>query len=167
MARLPAFTCLLMGLSAVAGAYYVGHGEAYGAECKRKTAGFYLQDTNADVPRKLSLSFQSIPVSLTGGLGDPERGREILINRQKGDCLSCHKVSTLSSIVDQGGIGPALDGVGSRYSDAQLRQVLVEPRAYFADTIMPSYYKAAGSAEASVLTASEIEDLVSYMKTLK
>jgi len=141
--------------------------QASAAECKRKTAGFFLEDTNAGGTKRLSLSLQGIPVSLTGAFGDPERGREILVNRQKGDCLSCHKVSSLSSIADQGGIGPALDGVGTKYSDAQLRQITVEPKAYFSETIMPSYYKAADSAEASVLTAAEVEDLVAYMKTLK
>jgi L-cysteine S-thiosulfotransferase len=140
---------------------------AFGAECKRKTAGFFLQDANADGPRRLSVSLQSMPVSLTGALGDPERGREILVNRQKGDCLSCHKVAALASIADQGSIGPVLDGIGGRYNDAQLRQMVVELKAYFPQTIMPSYYKATGSSEASVLTAAEIEDLVAYLKTLK
>ncbi len=47
-----------------------------------------------------------------------------------------------------------------------LRQVLVQPKAYFPDTIMPSYYKAEGG-EASILTAAEVEDLVAYLRTLK
>lgn len=137
------------------------------AECRRKTAGFYLQDANGDGPRKLTISLQSMPSSLTGALGDAERGREILVSRQKGDCLSCHKVTTLGSVSDQGSIGPVLDGIGSRYNDGQLRQMVVEPKAYFPQTIMPSYFKAAGSSEASVLTAAEVEDLVAYLKTLK
>jgi L-cysteine S-thiosulfotransferase len=164
MAKLHA--CTLVALFSCAAVVLTAEG-SLAAECKRKTAGFFLQDMNAEGPRRLSFDLQSIPVSLTGALGDPERGREILVNRQKGDCLSCHKVSILSSIAEQGGIGPALDGIGARYTDGQLRQVLVEPKAYFRETIMPSYYKAAGSAEASVLTAAEIEDLVAYMKTLK
>jgi L-cysteine S-thiosulfotransferase len=140
---------------------------ASAAECKRKTAGFFLQFTNNDGPRNLKETLKSIPVSLTGAPGDPERGREVLTSRQKGDCLSCHKISTLSSIPDQGGVGPALDGVGSRYSDAQLRQLIVDPKAYFTKTIMPSYYKQGGGPEPSVLTAPEVEDLVAYLKTLK
>jgi L-cysteine S-thiosulfotransferase len=167
MAKLHTCTSLSLGMCMAAAVLAFGFGNAQGAECKRKTAGFYLQDTNAGGPKRLSLALQSIPVSLTGALGDPERGREILVNRQKGDCLSCHKVTTLSSIADQGSIGPSLDGIGGRYADAQLRQVLVEPKVYFPNTIMPSYYKAAGSADASVLTAPEVEDLVAYMKTLK
>jgi sulfur-oxidizing protein SoxX len=156
-----------MGLCVALAVLSIGLGDASGAECKRKAAGFYLQDTNANGPRRLSVSLQSIPVSLTGAVGDAERGRDILVSRQQGDCLSCHKVSVLASISDQGGIGPVLDGIGTRYSDAQLRQIVVEPKAYFPQTIMPSYYKAAGAEEASVLSAAEIEDLVAYLKTLK
>jgi sulfur-oxidizing protein SoxX len=140
---------------------------AMSAECKRKTAGFYLLD--ASLPGNLPVSFppQSIPVSLTGAIGDPERGRQLLVSKQKGDCLSCHKLSTIAPAADQGGIGAPLDGIASRLSEAQLRQVLVEPKAYFPDTMMPSYYKAAADGEAPILTAAEVEDLVAYLKTLK
>jgi L-cysteine S-thiosulfotransferase len=134
------------------------------AECKKKTAGFYLMDANQSPQRGLAVSLQTMPSSLTGGLGDPERGRELVADRQKGDCLSCHKLSLLSALGDQGAIGAPLDGIGSRYSEAQLRQVLVQPQAYFPDTIMPSYYKA---EDTSILTAGEVEDLVAYLRTLK
>lgn len=166
MAKLHTCAALLMG-ACLAAMLSFGSNQASGAECKRKTAGFYLLDTNAGGPHRLSLSLQSIPASLTGGLGDPDRGRELLIDRQKGDCLSCHKLGMLSTIAEQGGIGPALDEIGSRFSDAQLRQVLVEPKAYFADTIMPSYYRAEAGGEPSILTAAEVEDLVAYLKTLR
>lgn len=167
MAKRQVFMSIALSVCVAAMSSSYGPQPALGAECKRKVAGFFLQETNAGGAKRLALSLQSIPVSLTGAQGDPERGREVLVNRQKGDCLSCHKVSSLSSVADQGGIGPALDGIGSKYNEAQLRQITVEPKAYFSDTIMPSYYKGAGSAEASVLTAAEIEDLVAYMKTLK
>src|SRR3954447_4012220 len=32
----------------------------------------------------------AIPTSLTGGTGDPARGRAIIVDRQKGFCLMCH-----------------------------------------------------------------------------
>jgi len=136
---------------------------AYGAECRRKTAGFYLEE--AAGPRNLAFSLKSLPASLTGLPGNAGRGREVLVSRQRGGCLNCHKVGALSSIPGQGGIGPALDGAGSKYNDSQLRQVLVEPKAYFPETVMPAYYRSATAA--SVLTAAEIEDLIAYLKTLK
>jgi sulfur-oxidizing protein SoxX len=150
-----------------AGILAAGIIEAVGAECKRKTAGFYQQYSNVGEPQKLTLSLKSMPAPLTVTPGDPERGLSVLTDRLKGDCLSCHKVSTLTSVADQGGIGPALDGVGSRYNDAQLRQLIVDPKAYFANTIMPSYYVPVGGAKASVLSADEVEDLIAYLKNLK
>lgn len=156
----------LMSICLAATVLFAGSNMAWSAECKRKTAGFYLMDANPGGPRRFGASLQSMPASLTGVPGDPERGRELLSNRQKGDCLSCHKLSLLSSIADQGGVGPSLDGIASRYGDPQLRQVLVQPKAYFPETIMPAYYKAEGG-EASILTAAEVEDLVAYLKTLK
>ncbi len=144
----------------------LGPGNAYAAECKRKTAGFYLEDTNAAGSSKLSLALQKLPGSLTGAPGNAERGRDILVSRQKGDCLSCHQINALAPAAEQGGIGPALDVVGRKYNDAQLRQVLLDPKAYFPETIMPSYYRGAGGQE-SVLTAAEIEDLIAYLETLK
>lgn len=139
---------------------------AFSAECKRKTAGFYLLDANPSAKGGLAVSLQSMPAPLTGNLGDPERGRELVADRRKGDCLSCHKLSLLANVSDQGALGAPLDGIGSRYSDAQLRQVLVQPQAYFPDTIMPAYYKA-DDVDTSILTAAEVEDLVAYLRTLK
>jgi len=167
MAKLHICVSLLIGASVAATVLALGSDQASSAECKRKTAGFYLLDANAGGPHSLALSLQSMPLSLTGALGDPERGRQLLVNRQKGDCLSCHKLGVMSSVVDQGGIGPVLDGIGSRFSRPQLRQVVVEPKTYFPDTIMPSYYKTDGSTEAPILTAAEVEDLVAYLETLK
>ncbi len=155
----------LMSICLAATVLFVGANLGWSAECKRKTAGFYLLDANPGL-RRFGASLQSMPASLTGSPGDPERGRELLSNRQKGDCLSCHKLSLLSSIADQGAVGPSLDGIASRYADSQLRQVLVQPKAYFPETIMPAYYNAEGG-EASILTAAEVEDLVAYLKTLK
>jgi sulfur-oxidizing protein SoxX len=166
MAKLRMCILLAAATSLAAAITLPGSGRAYGAECKRKTTGFYLEDTNAAGPHKLSVTLQNLPASLTGAPGDAGRGRDVLVSRQKGDCLSCHQVSALAQIAGQGGIGPALDGAGKKYNDGQLRQILLEPKAYFPDTIMPSYYRGAGTA-GSVLTAGEIEDLVTYLATLK
>jgi L-cysteine S-thiosulfotransferase len=165
--RISAFVALASWFAVAAG--FSGSQSAKAAECKRKTAGFYLQDPSfGGASRRLSVSLQGLPGSLTGQPGDAERGREVLVNRDKGDCLSCHKVTTLAGVAGQGAIGPALDGVGAKYNDAQVRQVLIEPKALFPDTIMPSYYAAKSTAAAaSVLTAAEIEDLVAYLRTLK
>ncbi len=165
MAKLRICASLFLTACLAAVLLVAGLNRASSAQCKKKTAGFYLLDANAS-GQPLAISLQSLPASLTGGLGDPERGRDLVSNRQKGDCLSCHKLSLLSGVADHGAIGPALDGIAVRYTDAQLRQILVQPKAYFPDTIMPSYYKAEGGEE-SILTAADVEDLVAYLRTLK
>jgi sulfur-oxidizing protein SoxX len=166
VARLRNVTFLAVAWWTAIAAVPFGPGNANAATCKRKTAGFFLLDTNAGAPRPLSAALQGLPGSLTGIPGDAERGRDVLVNRQKGDCLSCHKVTTLGAAAAQGAIGPALDGVGNKYSDGQVRQVLIDPKALFPDTIMPSYFAAAGGP-ASVLTAAEVEDLIAFLRTLK
>ena len=167
MANLEFRASLLVGPCLALAVLSLTPADGLGAECKRKTAGFYLQDTNAEEPRRLSLSLKSTPASLTGTPGDPQRGHEVLVSREKGDCLSCHKLSMQSNIAEQGGIGPALDGIGSRFSEGQLRQAVADPKAYFPETIMPSYHKAGEGGAAPILTASEVEDLVAYLQTLK
>lgn len=134
--------------------------------CKAKTAGFYLQYPEYAAPKAPVASAPGMLVSLTGTLGDPVRGRQTLIDKSKGDCLSCHKLATVDE-PDQGEVGPPLDGVGSRYSEGQLRQMLVDPKAIFPDTIMPSFHTPDLPPEASLLTASEVEDLVAFLKSLK
>ncbi len=138
---------------------------AYAAECKRKTAGFYLEDMNESAPHNLR-ALQNLLGSLTGVPGNAGLGREIFINAQKGGCVSCHQLSTLPAVNAQGSVGPALDGAGGKYSDGQLREVLLRPGSYFPGTIMPSYHRPGDAAE-SVLTAAEVEDLVAYLGTLK
>jgi L-cysteine S-thiosulfotransferase len=165
MAKSPIETFLCIAAIVMpAAAFWAG--DASAAECKRKTAGFYLEDTEANRPHKLSSALEKLPASLTGARGDPEHGREVFISMEKGGCATCHQLSSLPRAIGQGSIGPVLDGTGSRYNEQQLRQVLLQPRAYFPETIMPSYYRAEGG-DVSVLTASEIEDLVAYLGTLK
>jgi sulfur-oxidizing protein SoxX len=166
MAKLHMCILLAVASSLAAAAMLRASGYAYGAECKRKTAGFYLEDTKAAGAQRLAVALQNLPVSLTGAAGDSARGRDVLVNRQKGDCLSCHQVSGVAPAEGQGAIGPALDGAGKKYSEGQLRQILLEPKSLFPDTMMPAYYRGAGAA-GSVLTAAEIEDLVAFLATLK
>jgi L-cysteine S-thiosulfotransferase len=159
--------CAVLLLAAGLCALVAAPSASTAGECKRKKAGFYLTETAIGGGKRLSAAIGGLPASLTGVPGDPIRGREVFANRLKGDCLSCHKLSQLSSSGPQGGIGPALDNIASKYNDGQLRQLLIEPKAYWPDTIMPAYFRTQDSAEASVLTAGEIEDLVAYMATLR
>jgi sulfur-oxidizing protein SoxX len=105
--------------------------------------------------------------------GDPERGRAIVANRQVGLCLLCHK-GPFPEERFQGDLAPDLEGVGSRLSEAQIRERLVDPSRGNPDTIMPAYYKKDGLTRVApayrgktIFTAEQIDDVVAYLVTLK
>lgn len=115
----------------------------------------------------------SIPIPLTVQPGDPERGRGVVLDLEKGDCIVCHAMP-LPDRQFHGTVGPPLDGVGARYSAGELRLRLVDPKALNPQTIMPAYYKIEGLYQVAkgyrgkpILSAQEIEDVVAYLLTIK
>ena len=110
--------------------------------------------------------------ALSAEPGDANRGKTIVLNSDKASCLLCHSISQIDEDF-QGNIGPDLSLVGNRYSAAQLRFRLVEPRALNPKTIMPSYWQKSGFSQLdrdyegkSVYTAQELEDVIAYLLTL-
>lgn len=115
----------------------------------------------------------AIPEPLTGAPGDPARGRAIVADRTRGLCLLCH-AGPFPEERFQGDLAPDLAGVGTRRSPGQLRLRLVDGRALNPDTIMPSYYSLSGLVRVGrawqgrpILSASEIEDVVAFLATLR
>ena len=111
---------------------------------------------------------------LTTKPGDPAAGKSVFINRKLGNCLACHALKSLSDQPFHGNIGPALDGVGSRYNTAELRLRIVNPKALNPDTIMPGFFKKDGLHRVmkkfqgkTILTAQQVEDVVSFLASLK
>lgn len=121
-----------------------------------------------------------IEASLTGTPGDPASGAEIM-NKGAGNCIACHEVTELSHLSFHGEIGPTLDGVADRWTEAELRGIVADAKMMFDGTMMPSFYKVDGfvrlgdayTGEAHqgdvepLLTAQQIEDVVAYLMTLK
>ena len=119
----------------------------------------------------------AIPASLTGIPGDPQRGRAIVINRQN-TCILCHSGPFVEDKIQsdklQGDLAPSLVGVGSRWSEGQLRLRLVDASRLNPATIMPSYYRVDGLQRVGaswrgkpILSADEIEDVVAYLVSLR
>ena len=111
----------------------------------------------------------AIPTRLSADPGLAERGREIFIDRERGHCVLCHAVDGLEAEF-QGNVGPDLSSVGERLSPGQLRLRIVDYQIVRPGTLMPSYYRihdlyqvADEYQDAPILTASEVEDLVSYL----
>jgi sulfur-oxidizing protein SoxX len=118
------------------------------------------------------VSGDSIPASLTGSPGDPQRGRAIVINRQN-TCILCH-AGPFAEERFQGDLAPSLAGAGSRWSEGQLRLRLVDASRLNPVTIMPSYYRVEGLERVGtawrgkpILSAEQIEDVVAYLVTLR
>ena len=115
----------------------------------------------------------AIPASLTGVKGDAGRGRKIITARQIGLCLLCHS-GPFPEERFQGDLAPDLRGVGTRWSEGQLRLRIVDARKLNADTIMPPYYVIDGLNRVAtpfrgkpILTAEQIEDVVAFLATLR
>jgi L-cysteine S-thiosulfotransferase len=113
------------------------------------------------------------PASLTGKKGDPQRGRQIVANRQVGLCLLCHS-GPFPEERFQGDLAPDLSRVGARLSEGQIRSRIVDPGRSNPGTIMPAYYKTEGLSRVAssfrgktILSAEQIEDVVAYLASLK
>ena len=55
-----------------------------------------------------------------GYKGNADRGRKIVINRDKGNCLACHALPIKEESF-HGTVGPALHGIASRLSEGEIR----------------------------------------------
>ena len=117
--------------------------------------------------------YGAVKTSLTGKPGDPENGARVFMNRKLGNCLACHANPDMSDQPFHGEVGPSLDGVADRWSEAQLRGLLVNSKAVFPGTIMPAFYVADGYTrnqdkfeEKSILSGQQVEDVLAYLMTL-
>jgi L-cysteine S-thiosulfotransferase len=115
----------------------------------------------------------AIPASLTGAIGDPVRGRAVMLDRRLGACLLCH-TGPFPEEKFQGTLAPDLSGVGSHWSEGQLRLRIVDPTQLNLGTMMPAYYRVEGLTRVGhawrgkpILTARQIEDVVAFLVTLR
>ncbi len=122
---------------------------------------------------KYTVKDGAIAQSLTGKKGNPAKGRKAAIHRKKGNCLACHKMPVPEQLF-HGNVGPDLAKVGERYSEGELRLRLVNSKAINEDTTMPAFYRTAGLHRVmkqwkgkTILSASEVEDIVAYLVTLR
>ena len=122
----------------------------------------------------------AVAVSLSGVPGNAEEGA-IIMNKGAGNCIACHQVEALSHLPFHGEIGPSLDGVAERWSEAELRGIVANAKVMFEGSMMPSFYRTDGFVRLGnaytgdahegevepLLTAQQVEDVVAFLMTLK
>lgn len=116
----------------------------------------------------------TIPQPLTERPGDPVRGRRVVTDASNSTCLICHEVPTLEEFPNQGKIAPSLEGLGSRYTAAELRLRLVNPKLLVPDTMMPAYYRTEALTRVqrqyvgrTIYSAQDIEDAIAFLMTIR
>jgi len=131
-------------------------------------------------PSDVAFTDGAVQQSLTGAPGDPAKGRAVMADRGAGNCVACHQIAAMADVPWQGEIGPALDGAGGRWDEAQLRGIVANAKMMFEGTMMPSFYRVDGfirpgdeytgnaaKTVTPILTAAQVEDVVAYLMTLK
>lgn len=126
-------------------------------------------------PDAVKIDEMKVSQSLTDATGNAEEGAKVLANRGLGNCLACHVVTPLAKEQFHGNVAPALDGVADRWSEAELRAIVVDAKRVFSEeTVMPAFYSLEVGinvrkdlAGKTILTAQQVEDVVAYLTTLK
>jgi L-cysteine S-thiosulfotransferase len=130
----------------------------------------------ADAVKPADVAFEegAVAQSLTGQSGNIDEGRKAFVNRKLGNCLACHENSDMAKEQFHGEVGPSLDGVADRWTEAQLRGIVANSKKTYDGTIMPGFYVAEEFPRTAdkykgktILTAQQVEDIVAYLVTLK
>lgn len=124
----------------------------------------------------------SVAESLTGTPGNPDEGKVIMTTNALGNCVACHAIEAMPDVPFQGNIAPQLDGAADRWSEAQLRGIVIDAKHTFPDSFMPGMYKVGPFIRPGVaftakppekpedikpiLSAQQVEDVVAYLMTL-
>jgi sulfur-oxidizing protein SoxX len=103
--------------------------------------------------------------------GDITRGREVFVSREAGHCVLCH---TVPGVATSGDLGPALAGVGSRLTPAQIRLRVADITRVNPDAAMPAFHRTEGLRRVApeyrgrpALSVQQVEDVVAWLSTLK
>lgn len=111
---------------------------------------------------------------LCGLVGEAQRGREIVSDSGRGNCLACHQLP-IPGVEAYGTIGPPLTGIASRLPTAMIRLRVVDTRNINPMSIMPGFYRDPHLINRpgkeyrgrTFLTAQQVEDVIAYLATLK
>jgi L-cysteine S-thiosulfotransferase len=124
--------------------------------------------------------YGAVEMSLSGAAGDAANGEKIMVTKSKGNCIACHQVTALNYAAFHGEVGPLLDGVASRWNQAELRGIVANAKMTYEGSVMPAFYKVTGFVRPGkgytgkaadgpltpLLSAQDIEDVVAFLMTI-
>ncbi len=92
------------------------------------------------------------------GMSAVEKGKQVSVNRKKGNCLACH---VMGDGALPGNIGPPLVAMKARFPDkAKLREQIWDATKKNPNSMMPPF------GRHGVLTEEEVDAVVEYVYTL-
>src|SRR5574340_373437 len=89
-----------------------------------------------------SLALGGIMLAVPANAAEPAKewtGKELAMDRQKGNCLSCHDMPGVSGVELPGNIGPALVNIRIRYDRERLRLQIWDAAKINPRTAMPPF----------------------------
>src|SRR3989454_1691926 len=100
-------------------------------------------------------------VPMPGVKGDPKKGRELFMSREKAPCTGCHLIPG-DDVWPAGSVGPDLSVIGDRRLPNQyLFEFIWDARMFLPNTSMPPW------GTVGILSPEEIVHIVAFLQTLK
>jgi mono/diheme cytochrome c family protein len=125
-----------------------------------------LETLGGEKAKKIEASVGGGPIA--GGAHPAAGGNLVALGKEQYDlqeCYNCHKIGGKGSVKKR---GPMLDNIGNLMKPEEMKEKLMNPRAWMAEgfekeynkKLMPDKYK-------ELMSDQEIDELVAYLSTLK
>ncbi len=135
--------------------------------CTPQIPSYEISDAKALLGRCAALALLLVPAAHAQDA--VSRGLRLMSDPSGGNCIACHALPGQTGVLSS--FGPALAGVGSRYSAEQLRQWVSDARVIKPNTLMPPFGTTQGARKATaarpILEGAEIDKVVAALQTLR
>lgn len=109
------------------------------------------------------LTLSGVLLAVSANAAEPAKewsGMELAMDRQKGNCLSCHDMPGVSGVELPGNVGPPLVNIRPRYEREQLRLRIEDAAKVNPMTSMPPF------GRNKILTDQEIDKVTDFILNL-
>ncbi|NBV52215.1 MAG: hypothetical protein EBR83_01560, partial [Verrucomicrobia bacterium] len=113
----------------------------------------------AELGKLLGVADARVALKFEGG--DDTAGRKLMGTQGGAGCITCHRWGDRPSLGIQ---GPDLSNIAARLQEGWLREYLINPAAYRAGTLMPSFWPAGKSFNPSILGGDTDKQIASIFK---